>query len=539
MATFYTGVDKSIYEGGDHYVPMDQFRLGPYEQKNLSYTGSTSQPQSSGIINTNAFNNSGSSFNPSGNAFGYGSALQPGGSYGSYGTSNYTGGLPGNVQQYGVGRQFEDPSASPIGESYSYRKSMPGWARVAAGFVPFGNTALNFLENRMNTNRDQPPGSYAIGGLNTMEKGMYDNLAGAGLLFEGPGGVKTLTGKNFGAKGYFEGQAEFAEKFGFDGMTEEEVEEDIANTKGFKKKQKIEAWNVFKTTQAQKNYAAKQRQEIAEIQNRINKEEIDINKATEQGISINENEGIGSVNPSVDKSYSGGNPNPHTQTGWSGSEKSSSSKGKGRDPDDRMATGGRVGLNYGGLASMLGREGFKTGGRQDRMGGTMEQTAQELRDAAPDQFGGGMTIGHGGGDNQNNNNNVTVPTNNYIDVNPDLLRADPYVNLNLMSPLDVAKLQATIGYRDILDNDDISVEGDLTTNIGPIDTNTQFTEDGIGNTNINWGDFSTTIDPNKNIQNIGYNNSWNGINYGVNTNLDNTMFTAGVSFKNGGLASIL
>jgi len=44
-----------------------------------------------------------------------------------------------------------------------------------------------------------------------------------------------------------------------------------------------------------------------------------------------------------------------------------------------------------------GRIGFKSGGRKDRMGGTMEQTAQELREAAPDQFGGGMNIDHGGG----------------------------------------------------------------------------------------------------------------------------------------------
>ena len=535
MATFYTGVDKSIYQGGDHYVPMEQFRLGPYNQKNLSYE-SESQPQSYGITNTNAFTNSGNSFNPSGNAFGYGSALEPGGSYGSYGTPNYTGGLSGNVQQYGVGRQFEDPSASPTGETYSYKKEVPGWARIAAGFVPFGNTALNFMENRMNANRDQPSGRYAIGGLNTMQKGMYDNLAGAGLLFEGPAGVKTLTGKNFGAKGYFEGQAEFAEKFGFAGMTDEEIEEDIANTKGFKKKQKIEAWNVFKTTQAQKNYAAKQRQEIAEIQNRINKEEIDINKATEQGISINENEGIGSVNPSVDKSYSGGNPNPHTQTGWSGSEKSSSSKGKGRDPDDRMATGGRVGLNYGGLASMLGREDFKKGGRIGFFQGALADT-KEGKAMSPGTTAGGDFRGAAGeGDT---GNTVVVPKTNYIDIEPELVRKDPYIDLSLMDPLNIAKLKATIGYRNILDNDDLSVEGDLTTNIGPVDTNTQFTEDGIGNTTLNLGNFSAEIDPTKTIQNIGYNNSWNGINYGVNYADGNTMFNVGTTFKNGGLASIL
>ncbi len=58
MATFYTGVDKSIHQGGDYYVPMDKFRLNPYEKKNLSYT-SESRPQSYGITNTNAFVNSG------------------------------------------------------------------------------------------------------------------------------------------------------------------------------------------------------------------------------------------------------------------------------------------------------------------------------------------------------------------------------------------------------------------------------------------------------------------------------------------------
>jgi hypothetical protein len=173
------------------------------------------------------------------------------------------------------------------------------------------------------------------------------------------------------------------------------------------------------------------------------------------------------------------------------------------------------------------------------MGGTMEQTAQELRDAAPDQFGGGMTIGHGGGDNQNNNNTVTVPTNNYMDVNPELLREDPHVNINLNSPLNIAKLKARLGLNDIFDNDDLYAEGDFTTNIGPVTTNTKFTDDGIGNTDINWGNFSTTIDPNKNIQNIGYNNSYNGINYGVNYADGNTMFNIGTTFKNGGLARLL
>ena len=40
--------------------------------------------------------------------------------------------------------------------------------------------------------------------------------------------VKTLTGKNFTGKGYLEGQIELAKSFGFDTMTDEEINEAIA-----------------------------------------------------------------------------------------------------------------------------------------------------------------------------------------------------------------------------------------------------------------------------------------------------------------------
>jgi len=181
---------------------------------------------------------------------------------------------------------------------------------------------------------------------------------------------------------------------------------------------------------------------------------------------------------------------------------------------ENKADGGRVGFFKGALADTKEGKAMSPG----------TTTSGDFRDD------GGQ--GDGG-------NTVVVPKTNYINIKPDIFREDPYVNINVMSPLEMAKLQATIGYRDIFDNDDLSVEGDLTTNIGPIDTRTQFTDDGIGNTDINWGNFSTTIDPNKNIQNIGYNNSWNGINYGVNYADGNTMFNVGTTFKNGGLASIL
>ena len=60
-----------------------------------------------------------------------------------------------------------------------------------------------------------------------------------------------------------------------------------------------------------------------------------------------------------------------------------------------QADGGSVGIEV----LFNKRKEFKKGGRgrQDRMGGTMEQTAAELMAAAPDQFAGGMNISHGGG----------------------------------------------------------------------------------------------------------------------------------------------
>ena len=62
---------------------------------------------------------------------------------------------------------------------------------------------------------------------------------------------------------------------------------------------------------------------IQKTQGGIDRSETNINKATEQGIAINKNEGVGSVNPhsayGKAQGYTGGHHNPHTQTGWSGS----------------------------------------------------------------------------------------------------------------------------------------------------------------------------------------------------------------------------
>ena len=519
MATFYTGVDKERYDAGNKFVPMD-WALLDYKAPTTNVV-EDQVTTSYGIPNTNAFINSGGGTGGTGgNAFGYGTAINPV-AYGQYGAPGYKGGLSGDVQQYGVGRQFEDPSASPTGETYSYKKEVPGWMRAAAGFIPFGNTAVNFVQNKMNQNRGTLSG-YRMGGLDEIEKGAYNQLAGSELLFEGPSGLKTLTGKNFGAKGYFEGQEELAKGFGFDQMTDAQIQEAIdeegkrhskihKGNKGFKYKQMLEAAKM-------RNYNEEIKQKEIDDYNLLQAQK------TNPEILSPHNPLIGKI----DHTGSGGDVHSAV-TRAPGSKVEGAPTHSTRD--DLMASGGRVGLNLGGLASMLGREGFADGGLDWDEGGDTPMP------------GGGHGSGHEdavaamGGDNQNNT--VVVPKTNYIDIEPHLLREDPYIDLSLMDPLEIAKLQASIGYRDILDNDDISVKGDFTTNIGPVDTNTQFTETGIGDTDINYGNFSTTIDPNKNIKNIGYNSSYNGINYGVNYADGNTMFNVGTTFKNGGLARLL
>jgi len=374
MATFYTGADKSIYQGGDHYVPMEKFRLGPYEQKNLSYTP-TSQPQSYGITNTNAFTNSGGG---GGNIFGYGSPIKPGdpsvltsgpyaGQSGYYGSLNYEGGLPGDIAQKGPGRHFEYDDSGEVYRDYSLtpKKEFPGWARAVAGFIPFGNTALNYMENKMNpmgpiTADNVNQGRYAIGGLDALDKKAYNELAGSGMLFEGGTGLKTLTGKNFGAKGYFEGQKEM-----YDNLTEQgfsmnengEVVDDEGNVIGgidkkgnvfgnFKAKQYLEASKMFDFKQQKDEQASIDLQkeiDAANLQAAMDAQQAQATSAADlQNIkNIQEYTGQGLSDYRMSR--------PASERQFTGHGKS----GMGRDPDDKMATGGRVGLRYGGLLSIL------------------------------------------------------------------------------------------------------------------------------------------------------------------------------------------
>ena len=72
--SFYNAGDNAIYDSGMSYVPQEKYRTG-YTAP-VQGGGQDASTPSFGIPNTNAFTNSGgSSFNQSGNAFGYGSPV--------------------------------------------------------------------------------------------------------------------------------------------------------------------------------------------------------------------------------------------------------------------------------------------------------------------------------------------------------------------------------------------------------------------------------------------------------------------------------
>jgi len=190
---------------------------------------------------------------------------------------------------------------------------------------------------------------------------------------------------------------------------------------------------------------------------------------------------------------------------------------------DFYAKGGRAGYFYG------GRVNFKVGGRTDA---ESQYGADSVGSYDSSQNRSDREQSYGGNNKPPVSNDNRVVTTNFITKNPNL-------TVDYTDPKNYASLYSKIGFKNLVDNDDLTVEGNVTGEFGPIGYNTNFTDQGITGTNLTAGNFNANISPDMQVQNIAYNNNINGINYGVNTDFDNTMFTAGVNFKNGGLASIL
>jgi len=214
--------DQEIRDAGFKYIPQQKYLQNPFELPTAPEAPVVNQ----GIVNTNAFTGGGNN-NIGGNLFGYGTAVSPGdksvitsgpyaGQSGYYNSPNYRGGLPGNIQQKGPGRFFDYGQKNEAGESVFYKdetlqpkKELPSWMKAAMAFAPGGTFLANRIENKMNPgyigitqqqideNYGGGGGSYGIAGLSDTQKQYYDALASQGFLYDGPGGMKTLDGKNF------------------------------------------------------------------------------------------------------------------------------------------------------------------------------------------------------------------------------------------------------------------------------------------------------------------------------------------------------
>jgi len=169
------------------------------------------------------------------------------------------------------------------------------------------------------------------------------------------------TGK-IGSKEAYQG-ATFNEATGmFEADDDSQESIDAAAYANKMNKMNLSKWNfdfkqINKQKQNEKIYQDR-RADIARVQNKVNEEEAMINElASEKDVTNASGNVIAStVNPNVDPSYHGGSHNPHTDTGWSGSKQGGNTYERGdygNTGSHHWADGGRVGLRYGGLLSIL------------------------------------------------------------------------------------------------------------------------------------------------------------------------------------------
>ena len=381
MAAFYNKGDQAIYNSGQHFVPQEKYRLGytapapSVEEQKIT--------QTFGLPATNAFTNSGGSFNQSGNAFGYGSPVEEV-NVRTFNPQPYnpTGGSPfspsfdpmANRESYGAQGQYNSPyddtvdlgfrgrdtstsiqrNRGTLGRAFDFITDyLPGIGAVKRG--------AKFIGGLMPDNPNGPGGgSYGVAGLSNEQKGVYNELAKDGMLFDGLNGLKTSTGKNFTGKGYIEGQIENAYGFGFDTMTEEEIEEDLAAAKANKKKQfeyrqKIEALKVLKHRQKEFEKPGGTKDQVAAIQGRVDKEYSDQLEKDGRDFSVRGDDTSGNPTGKSNQESSQHGYNMHQSPAFDGGkeDKGGFDTGGGKE---MMAKGGRAGYFFG------GRVNFKNGG---------------------------------------------------------------------------------------------------------------------------------------------------------------------------------
>jgi len=192
---------------------------------------------------------------------------------------------------------------------------------------------------------------------------------------------------------------------------------------------------------------------------------------------------------------------------------------------------GRKDYSKGGVTS-LKRKGFKGGGAD--MGDTGR--AQERADRGYGSTAGVDRPGNNKNNNNNNNNNNNKISKNFSEFNVNDIK-NPEILFNQNLPFNIASLKGKIFMDNILDNDDIQLDSEFSTNLPfGLNTNTEITEQGIDPTSLSYNDITALIDQNKNLQNIQYNKGPFSVGYSGDGN-----YELGLKFNyaNGGIVSLL
>jgi hypothetical protein len=185
-----------------------------------------------------------------------------------------------------------------------------------------------------------------------------------------------------------------------------------------------------------------------------------------------------------------------------------------------------------GTASEMGS--FATGGRVNyKVGGRTDAESQYgsdsvgSYDSSANQSGRDQSYG--------NNNQLSFNSGDKNILTTDLITKDPSITFDYTDPRNYASIYSKIGFNNILDNDDLTAEGNLTGELGPINYDVDFTDQGITGTNLKAGNFNANISPDMQLQDLSYNRG----PFSISTDGQNIGGKFSISYKNGGLASIL
>ena len=554
--TFYNQGDQDIYNSGQHFVPQEKYRLG--------YTPPAAPeviaPVPGGITNTNAFTGSGgdnfSVYNPDPNSISnrdynprpyYDATYED--TFGANAKdplSNFTmTGDPEILARGDTGGQFYEPPPSKLEGLMSM---LPYAGSFMRGAKFLGNQIGPYLPtNRRSIMENQLSGQGIMVndiGQIVQGDGAYDTAANVMAGYN----ANKMTAKTFDDRlaslgnmsvegrekreaAIKEAKADFLNAQGKT-KTIYDFEEEEKN-----KNKKNTVINRFITKKKEKK-AAKDAQAAADAQAAVttggttNSDGFTYDTNTTGQASSNQ---YGTYTPSVTPQQA--QDNQDRGRGQQDTESQTNSPGSqgpgGSDEMGSFARGGRAGYFFG------GRVNYKAGGRTDAESQYGEDSAGSY-DSSQNKSGRQQSYG---GDNnsgaRDNPPNFFVEDKTSIVDTSGLKSKSPEINIDYTDPRNYASLKGSIYNTNILDNDDINVDGTLSGEIGPVSYNTNFTDQGITNTNLTAGNFNADIDANKNYS-LGYANNYNGIDYGAKyDNNGNLMFSAGVNFKNGGLAGLL